>query len=126
MSEKEWWQTGLGDNVDNAHKKQERRKGPPRFWMPNDTNKEVTFLDDAGFCFWEHNFRANGHFRNWVICLVENKIESRCPFCENGTHAYYVGMFTVIDHDPWEDKKGNVHKDVLKVFPAKTEVLKKI
>lgn len=102
-----------------------------RFWMPKDTEKEITFLDgvvapDGSFNFhsyYEHNIQMNGSWKNWFVCLAQEE-QQPCPLCEAGDTARFVGVFSVIDHSEWTDKKGVKHKDELKLYVAKLTTLK--
>jgi len=126
---KEWWQEGIDeDAIDDAEKQNARRFGPGRFWMEAKTRREIIFVDDGGVSFWEHQYYANGHFRNYTPCLLKNKKmdEDQCPLCAAGNHPYFVGHFSVVDLNEWKDKKGVVHKNEVKLYSAKTDVLRKI
>ncbi len=100
-----------------------------RFWMPNDSEGQITFLDgnlnDEGALdapmLWEHQLKLNGHFRNWFPCTRD---EEPCPICEQGDTAYFAAAFTIVDHRQWTDKQGKVHENDLKLFVCKRETYK--
>lgn len=58
--------------------------GTRRFWMPDDSERRITFLDgdfaESGLldvpAFWEHQLKTNGHWRNWFLCTKEHE---PCP-----------------------------------------------
>jgi hypothetical protein len=135
MSKKSWFDTG--SKADEAldrelESQEERRKNATgsrlyRFWMPAGGEQYVTFVDGEmhpegyalPFVFYEHQLKLNGSWKNWFTCPGEG-----CPLCENGNRPSLVAAYTVIDHNEWTDKKGNVHKDELKLFMAKPSVNK--
>lgn len=98
-----------------------------RFWMPAGAEQHITFVDaavaaegyDLPFVFYEHQLKLNGDWKNWFTCLGEG-----CPLCAAGDRPALVAAYTIIDHNEWKDKKGNVHKDELKLFMAKPAVNK--
>lgn len=102
-----------------------------RFWMPQDTEGQITFLDgdvDAegvlnANSYWEHQLKLNGHFRNWFPCT---QLEEVCPICEGGEQAALVTVFTVIDHKPYTDKNGKEHKNQKRLFACKREVYRRL
>ena len=116
-----WFSKGFEDINKNDY---QANAGPSRFWMPKESEKEITFIDSEPFTFWECNMQMNGNWRNWFTSL--KSLNQTCPLEEAGFKPYYVGMFTIIDHSEWTDKKGNTHKDEVKLFPAKITVLKKL
>lgn len=110
-------------------KKEEERisqlGGPQRVWVKPQTAGEFVFIDDEPFCFYEHNPKMNGHWRNWITC-VKGMADS-APCCDEigEKTRYYVGYFTVVDCSKWTDKKGNTYQYEVKFLPAKLKTLKK-
>lgn len=102
-----------------------------RFWIPNDTDTEITFLDgdlDDGILdipfLYEHNINMNGKWGNFFICTQD---EEPCPICEGGNNPSYVGLLTVIDHSEYVSKRdGKTYKDNVKLFVAKRETIKQL
>ena len=74
---------------------------------------------------YEHNFKANGNWLNWLTCL--RGIEDSCPACEElgENNRYYVGYYSVVDTSKWTDKRGNEHQFEMQLLPAKLGSLKK-
>lgn len=108
-----------------------------RFWLPVDPDREVrvTFLDDTTrpseylggitppIHYYEHQLYLNGHWRNWFTCLGEGK----CPICQKEQkRPSWCAAFSVIDHSEWKDKRGNTHKDEIKLLVAKTDMIKRL
>lgn len=101
-----------------------------RFWMPKDTDAQITFLDgdldgdqllDVPF-YHEHQVNMNGSWDNHFICTQDTE---PCPICEGGLSPSYVGIFTVIDHSEYKSKKdGKLHKDNVKLLVAKRDTIK--
>lgn len=81
--------------------------GPRRVWMPPQSTQRHLFLDDDPQCYWEHQFKYNGSFRNWEPCVVRNKIGHECPICTaiDDKFPYFVGLHTTINMTPWFTKK---------------------
>lgn len=104
-----------------------------RFWMPQDEERQVTFLDgdldEHGMLdipmFYEHQVKQNGNWTNFV-CTSE---QEPCPICEKGeSKPSLVGVLTVIDHTPHKIKSGqNEGKTIQnsrKLFVAKRNTIK--
>lgn len=102
-----------------------------RFWMPEDAETQITFLDgdlnDDGLLdipmYYEHQVNMNGDWKNWFVCTSEDEI---CPICEGGLKASLVGIMTIIDHTEWKDGKGKTHKNERKLFVAKRQTIKQL
>lgn len=107
-----------------------------RFWMPPESERQVTFLDgevdEDGMLdipmFYEHSVMINGNRENF-ICTSEQ--EGFCPICDKGdSKAYLVGVMTVVDHTPHKIKSGqNAGKTIQntrKLFVAKKETIKQL
>ncbi len=122
----------------NAHKELEKAEEKAkkqsegmvfRYWMPNDSEGELTFLDgdltDDGLLdivmYYEHQVFMNGKWTNWFVCTGEDE---PCPICEGGDTAALVGAFTVIDHREYKDKQGKTHKNQKRLFVAKRQTIK--
>lgn len=98
-----------------------------RFWLPQDAQGDITFLDgnlkngilDIPF-YHEHQIQMNGSWNNFFICTQD---EEPCPICEGGNNASYVGVLTVIDHREYESK-GKMYKDQVRLFVAKRDTVK--
>jgi len=102
-----------------------------RFWMPNDTEKTISFLDgdlvDDGVLecpvYYEHQIFMNDNWRNWFICTSE---QEPCPICEGGDNSSRFGALTIMDQTGYVGKKGNHHKDLKRLFVAKRQSLKQL
>jgi len=135
MSKKSWFNTGKSadEALDTELENQEQRRKAAtgdriyRFWMPPGGEQHVTFVDGEmhpdgyplPFVFYEHQLKMNGSWKNWFTCPGDD-----CPLCDAGNRPSLVAAYTVIDHNEWTDKRGNVHKDELKLFMAKPSVNK--
>lgn len=122
---KTWAQQGF----DGTKKEEERLAtmyGPNRVWLKPGTSQEFVFVDDTPFCFYEHNPKIDGSWKNWITCLKDVS-DGEVPCCEilGQNSRYYVGYLTVVDMSKWTDKKGNVHQYEVKLLPAKLKTLKK-
>jgi len=130
-----WFATGYDAIVEEDTRKKDASR-VSRFWMPQDAEKVVTFVDDdttprevihdgqkykleVPFVVKEHQMQLNGHWRNFFTCL--RPMGQTCPICENSdSRASQVAVYTVIDHSEWEDRNGTKHKDELKLYVVKT------
>ena len=105
-----------------------------RYWMPEDSDRKITFLDgdldDEGMLdipmFHEHFVKVNGSSENYV-CTMEQ--EGFCPLCNTGdSKPALVGIMTVVDHTPYKVKTGanagKVYKDRKKLFVAKKQTVR--
>ena len=107
-----------------------------RFWMPEDTERQITFLDgeldDEGMLdvpmFYEHYIKINGDGNNFV-CLRDEE-GTMCPICEKGDKPYLVGVCTVIDHTPHKVKSGKnagkIIQNTRKLFVMKRQSIKQL
>jgi hypothetical protein len=126
-----------GDAAKEAAQQEEARaelakqgQGMFRFWMPEDSDRRITFLDgDLGedgildvLAFYEHSVLVNGDRQNFV-CTAEADTSQPCPICATGEKPALVHAFTVLDHTPYTIKKGpNAGKTITnsrKLFVAK-------
>jgi len=107
----------------------ERQNQVWRFWMPDDGETQLTFLDghldEDGMLdcpmWYEHNLQIAGKWGNHFTCVKE---EEPCPLCDQAG-SYLAAGFTVIDHTAYKSKKsGKVVKDTIKLFVCKQATLK--
>lgn len=123
---KSWAQQGF-DGTKQEEERLATMYGPNRIWVKPGTSQEFVFVDDTPFCFYEHNPKIDGNWKNWVTCLQNVTDGGEVPCCEilGANSRYYVGYLTVVDMSKWTDKKGNVHQYEVKLLPAKLKTLKK-
>lgn len=106
-----------------APKKQYTR----RFWMPNDSDRLITFVDDpiinlngvqvaTPFKYNEYTLNLNGHWRNWFTKPLnpDDDVLGQMDY-----RASKVAALTVVDHHTYEDKNGVVYKDQLTLYVIK-------
>lgn len=116
-------------NNDSAFKSQydDEKTYTRRFWMPNNTEKVITFVDGptamcggteikTPFQYQEYQIQHNGNWRNW---FTRHPDPSHDVLSLHGHKASKVAAFTVIDHSEYTDKQGNVHKDKLSLYVVK-------
>lgn len=114
-----------------AAKKASLQNQARRFWIPQDKETQITFLDgsldDEGVLeavtFWEHQLKISGDWRNWFPCT---QVEEPCPICEGGETPYLVALFTIIDHSEYKDNKGVTHKNQKRLFACKRETFRRL
>jgi hypothetical protein len=99
--------------------------GPFRWWLKNETEGMLTFLDTPSFFFDEHNIRmSDGKFQTFT-CTQD---AGECIPCQTGHHPSYAIAATAISHKEYTDKKGVVHNNekVLVILKGKArEKIKK-
>lgn len=107
-----------------AIKRKEERGAVRRFWMREEEETSITFLDgdldEHGLVdcpVWlEHTVRVAGKWDNF--CCVSEK--EPCPICAMPKQYYtLVGGLTIIDHSKFEGRDGTVYQNQLKLFVAK-------
>lgn len=98
-----------------------------RFWMPNDSDRLITFIDtpvidlngiqiQTPFKYNEYQLNLNGHWRNWFTQPFNSEED---VLAEMGYRASKVAALTVVDHSEWTDKKGITHKDEVVLYVVK-------
>lgn len=123
---KSWIQSGFG-GIKGEEDRLANLYGPNRVWIKPGTSTELLFIDDEPSSMYEHNWKADGSWKNWLTCLSQGDF-GEIPCCEllGANSKYYVGFFTVVDLSKWTDKKGNVHQYEVKLLPAKLKTQKKL
>ena len=120
-SEMSWYNNDAGF-VQNSPKKYTKR-----FWMPNNTDRLITFVDNpiedfdgvkvqTPFKYNEYQVQLNGSWKNWFTQPID---PSQDVLKELGYKASKVAVLTVIDHAEWTDRNGAVHKDELALYVVK-------
>ena len=80
-------------------------------------------LDNPEFFFHEHNLKIGGKYFNFFTCLRDM---GTCPLCESGDNPSYCVAATIINHNKYEDSKGNVHQNQKQLFVARGKARGKI
>lgn len=96
-----------------------KRRSPPRIWLKPGYEKEIIFVDDRGFSFFEHQISCAGKWSNWLTCL---KTVGKCPICKSGNVSKAVTLFTVIDATGWIADDGTRYQNKLRLFVASPDV----
>lgn len=124
MGNGSWYSIGY-EGIGREEQRLAQLGGPPRLWMPAGSTREVVFIDNEPVTIYEHNWKANGSWKNWATCL--RGIEDECPGCQElgDNNRYYIGIYTVVDISEWTDKRGNKHQFEINMLPAKLKSLKK-
>ena len=113
-------------NDDSAFKTDEN-KYTRRFWMPNDSDRIITFVDGptvmcqgqeikTPFMYQEYQIKINGNWRNW---FTRHPDPSHDILAQRGERAAKVAAFTVIDHSEYKSKDGSTHKDEVRLYVVK-------
>jgi hypothetical protein len=101
----------------------ERSNNVYRFWLPPENGAKIVFLDDNPPIIEEHQLKIAGSWKNWFTCL--RTVGEACPICDvMNDNPSTVGFYTIIDTSEWKDSRGNVHKNEIKLLPAKYNSLK--
>lgn len=125
-------QEALKKSQKEAVAREEQAKGPRRFWLKEGEEADITFLEgiinkEDGlldfYSFYEHSLKIGDKWGNFFVCIKEFE---PCPLCLEGHVSYYQGVFSIIDHTAYIDKKGKVWKDQVKLYVAKQGTLQKL
>ena len=114
-------------NNDAGFVQNQPKKYTKRFWMPNNTDRLITFIDTAivefdgvqvqtPFKYNEYQLQLNGSWKNWFTQPLN---PSDDVLKEMGYKPSKVAVLTVIDHAEWTDRNGTVHKDELALYVVK-------
>lgn len=114
-------------NDDSAFYTEDKTKQTRRFWMPNDSERRVTFVDGQSvtlngievktpFQYQEYQVKHNNHWRNW---FTRHPDASHDILAKHNHRASKVAAFTVVDHNEYTDKNGVIHKDMLSLYVVK-------
>lgn len=117
-----WYNKG-SDGIAKERARQDKRYGPPRFWVPVGEKREVVFIDDQPVCLYEHNPQIAGKWKNWFTCL--QGVVDRPPCCTQlgPDSRYYIGFYTIVQCTLWQDRAGNDHQYEQELFGAKITTL---
>lgn len=118
-----WYQEDVTDeSLEEARKASTSPQ--KRLWLKPDTSRKVVFLDDRPFCFWEHNPKINGEFKNnWFSC--RKGLPGGCPMCNSRVQRYYIGFVTILDVEGFVSKKDGKHiKNFRQLLPMRMKTLK--
>lgn len=135
-----WLKTGVEaraamDEADAAAEKAKEESGRLfRFFIPEDDEATITFLDgdldDDGRLMipmlYEHRVLHAGKWTTF-LCIADAE---PCPLCENGDRPALVGVMTVINHSPYTIKNGpNAGKQIAnrkQLYVATRSTIKKL
>ena len=121
-----WYSTGY-EAVKQELERQEIGDGPDRFWMKPGEKKELVFIDSDPFVIKEHSPKLNGSWNNPITCM--NGVHDDLVCCQElnslGYEPYMIGLYTVVDCTKWVSKNGVEHQFEVKLFPAKSKILKR-
>lgn len=133
MASGQWWGTNFSD-FDKAREERASEWGPDRFWIPKPkpglfNSKDIVFLSDDPFGFWEHDYKMNGKWGNHDVCI--SQIDGPCPMDVNKSDKlpiskYFIGLFSALDFSEWTNKEKKVIKYQRKVLAAKDKLAQKI
>lgn len=122
-----WYDTGYA----GAEKEQERRdlgSAPPRFWLKPGASKEIVWVTDDPFCYYEHQWRV-GDDKQFYYGTCVSKINPDGCYLDSAKgvgRAEYVGQYTIVDVSGYVTKEGKENKFQLMLLPAKTKVLNRL
>lgn len=120
-----WWETGYS-GAEREAEKRELGGGPTRFWLKPKGERQLVFVDDSPFCFYEHPFKNENDRHDWVTCTA--KVHGECAACsaKGVGKAEYTGHLTAIDITGYVDRNKVEHKYELVEFCPKTKVMNKL
>jgi hypothetical protein len=121
---KSWFDQGYG-GIGREEERIANMSGPFRVWIPAGKSVELVLVDDEPMCIYEHQWKMNGHWRNWATCM--QGVHDQVICCQEGGERSrsYVGYLTSIMCTATTDKKGNTYQYEMQLFGAKLKTLKK-
>lgn len=138
-----WYDTGASAEAKaelEEKKRQERAANGDkkifRYFLPVGKEGKITIVDDnvspygysSPFMYRQHQLNRNGKWDNFYTCIEGQETADgshpACPLCQNGERATTVFAYTVIDNQPYVNKKGETVKDIVKLFICKSKVHK--
>jgi len=125
-----WYTTGE-DNLDEderQEKEENQSKGAKRFFLRENTEREIIFLSNDAVRIWEHNPLVNGEWKpdNWYTCRQGVfREDPTCAMCQAGISRYKMGFYTILDTTAFT-YKGREYKNLRRLLALRLEGLKKI
>jgi hypothetical protein len=123
LAQDAWYSRGFA-GVRQQEERQAASIRPNRIWLKKGSKRDFIFVDDEPFTLNEHNYYADGHWKNWMTCAQGIYDETVCCDRLGRKSRHWLGYFTVIDCNEWEDQQGNKHKYEMSLYPAKLTALK--
>jgi hypothetical protein len=81
------------------------------FFLKSGETTKVNILDEESFNIRDHFVKGKG----WFTC-IQGLQDEDCPLCEDGNKATNHFVFNVLDPREYVDKKGNSHKNQVKIW----------
>lgn len=81
------------------------------FFLKGGDSAKINILDEESFNIRDHFVNGKGFFT-----CIQGIGDDNCPLCESGIKATNHFVFNVLDHREYVDKKGNSHKDQVKIW----------
>jgi len=97
---------GKGFDTLMKNSEEEQKNEIWRFFIKTGSERHVVFLDDDLYCIREHQYKLNGSWKNWKVCIAEVS-EKGCPLCLTTFKARTVGFLTILTI---EKLNGNIQK----------------
>lgn len=89
------------------------------FMKDGDKAKGIRILDEESINIRDHFVMGKG----WFTC-IQGIGDENCPLCEAGNKAQNHFVFNVFDTREYTDKKGEAHKDQVKVWRVGIKLLR--
>jgi hypothetical protein len=135
------WHFGGQEEAEEYLKEQERKRAEqekqranwvPRLYLPVGATANITIVDNdleidprtgkkPPILYYEHQYHLNGRWNNFFTCSGRG-----CKMCKNGNRASFVGAYSAIHHDKWEDKQGTIHENELILVVVKSFGIKEL
>jgi hypothetical protein len=132
MGDGKWYERGYDGLAREEERKRRRdeeyKRAIRRLWLPPEVSTLALFISDDPFCFWEHQMKIAGDWRNWATCVRGLDGYPYCPMCKLADKIkkfwrYYAGAYKIIDRSSWTDRDGNERSDTPKLLIAKKDSL---
>ena len=128
------WHFGGHEEAEEHIKEREQKRSNwvSRLYLPVGATANVTIVDNdlevdartgkkPPILYYEHQYYLNGRWGNFFTCSGRG-----CKMCKNGNRASFVGAYSIIHHDRWEDKQGNVHENEMILLVVKSFGIKEL
>lgn len=125
------WYTEGEEGLDEDEKQEKAEysgKGAKRFFLRENTEREIIFLSDDAVRIWEHNPLVNGEWKpdNWYTCrqgVFRN--DPTCAMCQGNIQRYKMGFYSIMDTTEFTFK-GKTYKNLRRLLALRLEGMKRI
>lgn len=130
-----WLKTGAQSahlqqvDLEDFEQRKKERMLPFRFFLKDQESTEITFIDgdldkDGNLTpprFFEHTIQFQGRLQHFICPKkTDPQTHTDCPICNTGDRPALVAIFTIIDHNEYQNQDtGEIYKDRVRLLAAK-------